>query len=236
MGWQRWSLMGIFWVSALPAGGCSETDFGDVRVPAEQQHVIKADAPVAPLNLPADHPFAIHIKKSSQNPGVDGRARGESNATPAGEALCLAEAGNGGSASAEFNIGHRIDNRSSAGQQVGIQVEFALKQSVTASTQPAGDTLANANLFLVVMDGRKQVLAKVAIVQGTSDQSAGEGSTQDQRTLSVRFEPQQSYDVMLYGKVNAGSAANQEAKARLEIGQLKMQLSFSPAATQPAAK
>jgi hypothetical protein len=215
--------------------GCSGPEFGEIRVPTAQQYTLAEGKTDVPLTLPVDQAFAIHLKKSSQNPGAEGRAQGDSAAAPTGQSFCLAEGANGGTATAEFNIGHRIDNPGPA-ESAQIQVNFSLKQSLSATKQPTTETIASANLLLVVLDARRKVLAKIPILQTSSDQAAGEGVVDEQRGLTVTLEAKQSYDVILFGQVQANSSAKQEARARIELEKLTMQFRFSPATTQPAAK
>jgi hypothetical protein len=230
-----------FWIwAALPGSaiigtGCSGPDIPELRVPVEQRHALRGPSE-APLNLPEDRPFAIHVKKGSQEPGPDGKAEGISDATPAGEGMCAAKASNGGMAGAEFTLGHRIDNQGGVAQTVTLQVEFDLKTQVTASSQPAPLTSSAANLDLLVIDGGRQVVARVPMLQGASDAGAAEGASHEQRNLRLRFDAGHSYDVVLAGKAMAKSAVGQEAQARLNTGNLKMRLTFAPAATQPAAE
>ena len=96
--------------------------------------------------------------------------------------------------------------------------------------------MASANLLLVVMDGRKKVLAKIPILQTSSDQAGGDSVIDEQRNLTVALDAKQSYDVILFGQVQANSAAKQTARARIELEKLTMQFRFSPTATQPTSK
>jgi len=215
--------------------GCGGAGFGeDIRVSAEDRHTVKA-APVSgkPIELPKDHTFNIHTKNSDQNPGPNGKARGDSDATNAGNAWCLANASDGGSASAQFSVGHRIENHTGKGQNVAIEVNYMLTQKIQASKAPESNTLATTNLQLVVRDSRKKILAKTALAAATSDQAVAGANTKDQRTLNVQFEPGLSYDIMIYGKVDASSADKQKASARLDVKNLKIKLTFSPATSQP---
>lgn len=216
--------------------GCGDADLAELRVPAEQNHVIAASAPAAaPLSLPEDRPFAIHTKQSSQNPGAAGQAESQADATPAGAALCTAQAANGGSATANFVIGQRIDNRSPHAQKATIEVEFDVADELAADKTPAPQTVASAELTLVVLDGKRRSLARMPILQSTSDTAAGAVRSHDQRRIAVSFDPDQSYDVVLHGKVEASSSTDQSSQARIELKQLRMRLSFSPsAATLPA--
>ncbi len=218
--------------------GCGGSDFGgEISMPPGQQHVLRSEQiDAAPLNLPADRAFNIHIKESQQCPGADGRAGASSDATADGQAFCQAEASNGGSASADFNIGHRIVNRTGSAQSVRIQLEYQLSQEIEASPVPTARTQGIAHMDLVVLDSHKRSIAKMAVVHATSDEATATVSSREQRVLAVQFEPGRSYDVMLFGKVDVATDTGQKAVARLEIAQLTMRLTFSPAETQPAAE
>jgi len=218
--------------------GCGGPDFGgDIRVSDSQRHTLKSVAAEGKtLSLPADKGYNIHIKKSSQDPGSDGQARGDSDATAGGEAFCAAEAANGGSASAEFNIGHRIDNLTESGQAVKLEITYDLVQAMAADKLPASETVATTNLHIVVRDSRKKIIAKTALVQTNSDEAVAGGNTKDQRSLTVQFDPGLSYDVMLYGKVDAASSLGQKASARQDIKNLNMKCTFTPVAVQAEKK
>ena len=86
---------------------------------------------------------------------------------------------------------------------------------------------------LVILDSRKRNIAKMTVVHATSDEANATVSNQDRRTLTARFEPDRWYDIMLVGHVEAGADKDQKALARLEVAELKMTVTFSPAATQP---
>jgi len=222
--------------SALLLPGCSASDVGgEIRVHVARQHALSSEQLTAgPVHLPGDRGFNIHVKKSSRNPGPDGGATSDSDATADGRALCLAQAADGGSASADFHLGHRFVNRTGSPQSVQIEVEYELDQAIEASPVPTARTLATADMDLVVVDSRKRSIAKMGVVHATSDEAAATLSSRDRRTLTLRFEPGRWYDVILFGQVHADADEGQKARARLDVGQLKMHLSFSPAATQPA--
>ncbi len=232
--------IGCILVLALTVSGCGGTEFGgDVRVPGPERYVLAAGTAAGePLALPGDRGFNIHVKQSSQNPGARGTARGESDATGEGKAFCRTEATGGGAATAEFKLGHRIDNRSDRSQLAAITVEFRLNEAIEICDEPKGHTLAKAELLLVVLDARKRAVSTTTIVQTDSDQAVGKTEGPQQRLISARLEPAESYDVMLFGRVEAVTEAEapteQKASARIEIDQARMNLSFAALATQPA--
>jgi len=229
-------LLGVVAATLLPGCGGGIDFGGDVRVPAEQQHVIKAEQHTnAPLSLPADHRFNIHIKRSSQDLAAEGQARGESNATADGQAYASASAANGGSATAMFQIGHRLDNESGQVQSVAIEVQFDLVQEIKASQQPEPHTIAKADLHLVILDTHRRTVAKTTLIQATSDDAISSATGSQRRTVTATFEPNQSYDVVLFAQVEAATDSGQEAVAQIDVKNLQMIFTFASVARQASA-
>lgn len=229
-------MLGIAGATVVFAG-CGGGEFNlDFRSNPPEQHVLAADSAAAPLTLPSGARFSIHIKKSDQDPGATGTARGDSDASADGAGFCAAQAAGGGIASAEFSLGHRIENRSGRPQSVIVDISFDLKQTLSAAPLPGTDALGSASLNLVVIDSHKRVSTNVPVLQVTSDQLLSSTSTKDQRTLAMRFEPGLSYDVVLWGKASATTATGQNASARVEVGQVRMTFTFTPASSQPAGQ
>lgn len=224
-----------FVVNALLAGlmlcGCQSSQSSiQIRVPLDRQYVVneQADRPIK-VSLPGDQPFNIHIKQSSQNRGADGRAESKSDADAAGQAFGFAEVNNGGSAAAEFTIGHRIANQTENPQDLAIELDFRWIQSLYTSADPKADTLALAELAVLVLDARGKTLATIQVLKTDSDQARASADLHDHRKISVSLEAQMRYDIVLTGRVEAKSAAGQEARARLEVKNLGINLSFTSA-------
>jgi hypothetical protein len=209
---------------------------GEVRVPAEHRHVIAAE-PLSPgpLNLPTDATYNIHIKESQQNPGPIGSAQGRSDAQGDGNAACEAVGENGGSASAQFNLGHRIDNLATSPQKVRLELTFLLEEELEASENAAPETLASASLVFVVLDSRQHPVARLSFVDTTTDAVRTVATDTEKRSVTFQFEPDETYDIMLFAKVSTAAAPDQRARARLAVKSLQMQFAFVPVTTQPAA-
>lgn len=199
-----------------------------IQVPAEQRHDL-TEASTTEVKLPEERSFNIHLKNSSQNPGSSGTAQGHSDATPEGSAQARAEASKGGQATAEFTLGHRVNHQAEMPHRVTIQVEFQLEQTTQADSPPAAATRADATLQLVVQNDKRQQVARMPLVQANSDNARASGSSHEKRSIVVQFEPQMSYDVYLYGKVNASGAEGQESIAELKLSDLKLRFQVSPA-------
>lgn len=228
-----------FVLPVLAAGllaGCGTGDVGaEIEVSPDEVSGPPAGGTGGSLRLPDARPFNIHLKSSSQNPGEAGRGRGDSDAGPDGKAFCLAEGAAGGSATAEFRIGHRVIAPGEGSHRLAVQIEFDLRQALQASEPPDARTQAQLTLQLLALDGRRRVLARSALIAASSDESAGSASETHLRRLAFTLEPHQTCDIILYGKVEATSAPAQEASARLDVRGLRMALDFQPVATRPAA-
>ncbi len=223
------------WVLAASAwlAGCGGAEFGpDPRVPSEKRYILTSGpAPEGPVSLPASGPFNIHLKSSSQNPGSGGTARGASDALPEGRAFCAAEAAEGGTAQAEFKIGHRIENRTGEVRRAVVQADCTVRHQIETSAEPAPETVAKADLHLVVLDPVQRAVVKIAVLQADSDAAAGGGSFSLSRGLTIAMSPGTSYDVVLFAKAQASAAAGQEARVRVDLDELRMSFTFGAAGT-----
>lgn len=217
------------------ASGCGSGDIGaDVQVSPDEMAGPLGGVAGKTLALPGERPFNIHLKSSSQNPGERGRARGDSDARTDGEAFCLAESSNGGSATAEFRLGHRIITAGGSPSRVAIQLEFDLRQSLQVSAPPTPKTLAGVSLQVLVLDAHRRVLARPPLILTTSDEGVESAAETHHRNIAITLDPNQTCDIMLYGKVDAAAAEGQDATARLDLRGLKMVLDVQPVTSQPA--
>lgn len=216
--------------------GCSGGELGPAaRVPADQRHTLRGGAAaVSELTLPGGTGYNIHLKRSSQEPGANGVAESKAETDTAGAASCRARAARGGSAWAEFKIGHRIDNLSNSPRRAEIEVAFSLEHEVDSGATPVAESLAKVELVLAVVDSRKHEVHRTSVVAVTSDAASGRGSEKRQRQLSAMLEPGESYDVVLYGRADATAAEGQETTATLAVKELTMQMRFTAAASRPA--
>jgi hypothetical protein len=223
-------------MALLACGGCGGASFStEIRVPLEQRHALTPIGLSADqVRLPGDRTFNIHLKSSSQDPGAQGSARGDSDAANDGQAFASAQAAAGGIAEARFVLGHRLDNESDRTLSAAVQVEFELEQEIRAPREPASKTVATAYLNLTILDARKRPLTNIPVVQATSDQAVGASITTCRYNLSALFEPQQSYNVLLQGNVRSETAPGQQADARLKVRNLRMLLTFAPAPPESA--
>ena len=220
----------------LSVWGCSGGELGpSARVPADQRHTLRGGAAaMSELTLPGSSGYNIHLKRSSQDPGANGLAESKAETDTAGAASCRARAARGGTSWAEFKIGHRIDNLSASPQRAEIDVTFGLEHEIDGGPTPAAESLSKAELVLAVVDSRKHEVHRTSLLAVTSDAASGQGSENRQRRLSALLEAGESYDVVLYGRVDATAAEGQETSAALALKGLTMRMSFISSASRPA--
>ncbi len=223
---------------ALLISGCAGVDFGgEIHIPESQMHVLPPAGPdPTPILLPGDRTFNVHQTAGSRIPGPEGSAREDAAALPDGAAFCLIEAADGGSANAEFKLGHRLENRTDQAITANIQVEFDLAYTIAASPEPVGGTLATANLHLAVLDARNRPLASLPVAQLTSDTVSADSTTTERHRLSAVIGPHRNATILLYGRVSGASISGQNASARMDVKNLRMRLEITegPPASAPA--
>jgi hypothetical protein len=247
-----WSLVVL--ASGLGAAliGCGGgMDFGpSVRIPPKQRQVLTEAAKGTVFEYPSGQAFNIHIKKSDQNPGANGRAEGDADATPEGSAMCSAEGTNGGSASGEFHLGQAIDYDGTVPVRVVATVSFDLTHELLAEPI-AADTLADLSMSIFVRDTTGRVHPKIVLETLTSDDAPGQGKRSDVRDFAFTMEPDREYQVIIQGAVHAKTDNPQlldadagvettKASARLELSNVKLTLTFEqspmPASAGEAAE
>ena len=233
---RNYGRVALFAAAAWTAGCSSGPDLGAIDLSPDQRHAVARQTPAAtgPVRLPEERPFNVHLKNSSQNPGFVGHARGESDANGGGDAHAQAHADHGGSAAAEFTLGHRFEHAADVVHTGRIDVVFDLEQTVQASSPPEQKTAAVADLQLLVIDAHRREVAKIPLVQTTSDEVITQGNTHIRRRITLRLEPHLSYSVVLFAQVTAATGGNQQARAELRVRGLNLQISVLPAQTQPA--
>jgi len=226
-------------VATLWLLGCSTMDVeSEIQVPSNQQHrITQRVTQTMLLALPGDHVFNIHLKNSRQNPGPEGTARGQADARPEGDASCLVDTANGGTAAAEFRLGHRLENQTAQSLTATIETQCRIDCRIQASHPPQPETLADVALHLIVLDGSKKTLCDVPLKNLTSDSGLSESATTERQTVQLPLEPNQTYDVFLLGRAQARTAPSQQAQIRMDLRELKMRIRAQPvkAQTQPTA-
>lgn len=242
---RRANLASLLLAVTLFAAGCGGA--GDaaplVRVPAERRQMVDPSAVGGRISIPADRPFNIHVRQSSQNPGSEGTAEGRSEASESGVASASAIAGNGGQASAEFQIGQAIDWNGEQPVTATVKISFRLEHELACTKSggaadvagPAPD--ANFRLLAYVRDDAGRIHPTMDVATLSADDAPGRGNRTDVREFEFVMQPRARYQIALHGTAAAAAARAGTAQAVLKVGDLKMEIAFSeppPAATAPA--
>lgn len=204
--------------------GCGGSAQARLRVPPEKRVRLVDDAQPRAMEFPRDAAFAVHDARSEQNPGRDGEARGEADATPDGSAWCAARGENGGQARGEFQIGQSVTwPRESPGQaDVRFEFHFASRSVIEPLDDPAVDT--QVRLTVSITDGEGRRLHERAVMDSAAQGGPAEGEGTDREVFRVRMTPGGTYYLLVAGEVEARSSAGGSAEARLEVSGLRIRV------------
>ncbi|MFQ6048833.1 MAG: hypothetical protein ACE5K7_05665 [Phycisphaerae bacterium] len=229
----RWAVVAAW---CLWLAGCGQREFGlQVRIPAEDRLTIsQAVQQHLTLRLP-DQPFNVHLKQSGQAPGPAGQARGESDATADGKAFCRAVASDGGTAWAEFQLGHALENRGQAPLQATIRISVDYAHQAVANPTEAPETLATLALKLYLKDSVGRIVHRQMLAELTSDEGPSNRAGQQRIEFDASLQPGLGYDLILAGRASARSQPHSSASAEIQIRQLTAELLCRPA-KQTAAR
>ena len=216
--------LGGVWLVAVLAG-CGETEFGmRVTIPGADRVPLGqvVDEGVA-VRLP-ERGFNVYSRRSAQTPGAIGRARGDSDAQPAGRAFCSAEAADGGAAWGEFQLGHAMVGADGVAVRMTVKLAIEYAHFATAVPVDARDTLAEFVLKVYLKDGDGRVLHREVLAALSSD----DGSAVRSGTAMVEFDAVlaagRGYDLVVAGRASVTSEPEATAEARIEIKQLTAEL------------
>lgn len=214
----------------LMSGGCGGGSWPRVvDVPPERVYEVSAGSSSDRIVLPEETPFIVHDRESSQDPGQDGTARGESDAKPDGTASCRVTATAGGSASGDFLIGHVFHNRHAEPRAAvcTIRAEFTQRLSLSASADAM--TTAEYTLEAFVRDSSERILRRYPLANSAS--ALGPRSSTESALFEIAFElePRTAYHVVIGGRATAKAQPGTEASAEIELKQLQMEVVITSA-------
>lgn len=209
--------------------GCGGSDWPRmVDVPPERVYELSAESTQKPILLPGDTPFVVHDRESSQDPGQDGTAQGESDAKPDGTAFCRATATAGGSASGDFLIGHVFHNSESQSCSAVCTVELEFSQKLAVSAGADALTVAEYHLEAFVRDSSERIVRRYPLADSMT--ALGPRSSSETAVFDLEFEmhPRTAYHVVLAGRVKSSTKPDAEASAEIELKRLQMELVAKP--------
>lgn len=211
------------------AVGCGGGDWPRVvSVPADRMEQVNDLTDVRRMVLPESQPFNVHDRRSSQNPGQTGEARGESDAKAEGTAYCRAEAADGGTASADFLLGHVVHSATDRAVNVLAEFSFESDQRLTVSDDADTHTHGDYQLEAYVRDSNKRTIRRVPVAVSASD--TGPRTATGKAVIEVAFDmqPGTAYHVLLAGKVAVETVEGAGASAAVEVKNLRIELTFAP--------
>ena len=160
------------------------------KTPSQRPDIDQARASSGSLTIPTVQPFNVTSFKSGQ----DGEARGESRQVDANGADCRAEARDGGSAWADFQMGYCFDNATKSPLSAAVKLRLTVSESGSVPPAAAGATgPAGAQQPKVVADGKAQV-PTTAQKSGISPEGPGTTTT---AAVFLKFFIKDSYGVVL---------------------------------------
>jgi len=230
--------VGLTSTMMISAGGCGGSEFGTaVDVPPAQRHKLPATLkPGTVIKLPSGQPFNVHDKQWNSTPGQDGQANPSADATAKGTAFCKADGANGGTAWAEFQLGHCIDNHS--GKPISAELRMTIDyEHACQITDGAVKTASQYAIKAFVKNTAGKVLQTLPLATHTSDDGRVSWSGTERTITEVTMQPGLGYYVVLAGRAEANSHAKTSASAHIKVKSFALEILCKPAAaTAPAAK
>jgi hypothetical protein len=202
--------------------GCGGAEFGEsVSIPQERHASLVDDfADGQELNLPGDMPFNLYDSQRR----ATGAGLADSSAEPAGRAGCQAQAGAVGTAEAEFQLGHVLDNR---GQEpLKITARFAVDYAcqVEADLLDRTKTADQLGLRVFVRDSNRRVLSNMMLTQLEETTGPREWTGRQVNAFDVTMEPGLAYYFVLAGRVSVTATELSTASAQIEVHSLDIEL------------
>jgi len=236
IGWV--ACAGLIGGMAVGVGGCGGDDFGTtVSLPADQRHKLPdALEPGTVIKLPSPTSFNIHDKRWQGTPGPDGKANPSADATPKGTAHCKADGSNGGVSSAEFQLGHCIDNPTDKAVKAEIKMTIDYEHACKAEGEGA-KTVGMYSIKAFVKDTAGRILQTMPLSVHTSDDGQVAWSGKERTVAEVTFQPGLGYYIVLAGRAEASSLAKTSSSASVNVKSFELQIICKSATTTgPTAK
>jgi hypothetical protein len=217
--------------------GCGESDGGMmVKKPAsERPDVDRAIAEKGTMILPASQAFNY----TSFNSGQIGAARGEAAAVGKDGSRCAAQAGDGGSAWGEFQLGYCFDNTSGTPLDAAVKLKLRLTQTQvvkgSAVDSSGVETNGKSSLRFFIKDSVGQTLKSEDLASSALNKGPQSVTTTHDIVFDARFEPNRGYYLILTGRTDAQAAAEANASIAMDIQQAVFEIAWRPAETKAAS-
>jgi hypothetical protein len=212
--------------------GCGEDRFGATLAarPAPQP-IRRADG--GTLRLPADRPFSIALPQSSRQPGLEGTAKSEADASKKGTAEARVEVTDSGQATAMFQLGHAFANES--GQPAELQFDVRLHHAYDASATPkTGLPDAKVGIKLYARDNEGRLLRDITFLNHSTENGPAQGEADDTTRFTLTLGPNESVDVYIAGQAVIDIKERRSAHCCVTVDKLEFDVTTCAAQSAPA--
>ena len=213
-------------ILALMASGCSETGFGEsVSLPKDKHASLLDDfAAGAPLRLPADAAFNV---ADSQRQAT-GAGQADSAADAAGTAHCTASADGAGTATAEFQLGHVLDNRGDQPLNVTARFDVDYECSLESPPDTASDATAKPadqlGVRVFVRDSNRHIHRTMMLTDISQYTGPKQWSGRQSPAFDVTLEPGLAYYFVLAGRATVSGTETTTASAKINVRSMNVEL------------
>jgi hypothetical protein len=208
-------------------------DMGGAREPAVRPKALALPADTAQtLVIPRDKPFGLTHHTVNETTGAGGTADAEANVQATGAAHARTAAGDGGGATATFQLGHAFENDAATQAEVTVMADFELAAELSAAPD-RGFPDGTLSLDLVVRNRRTRAVRSVTVVKVATDQGRVSIQRRDGCTLTLVVPPGDVLDIFLAGTTATATRENRAATASLDVRDLTLTLTAQPAPPVP---
>ncbi len=176
-------------VLALSVGlaGCSGAQFGEAVALPREKHASLVDdfAAGKPLAVPQDVTFNLYDSQRSATAG----GRADSSADSAGRAQCHASAQGVGTAKAEFQLGHVLDNRGQGPLKATARFAVDYTCHVQSDLQDRSKPADELGLRVFVRDSNKRVLDTHMLTELSAAAGTRDWTGRESHAFDVVLEP-----------------------------------------------
>lgn len=207
---------------ALASSACTDNrDFGEsVAIPQSIRHSVgPALGPSRAIHLPDDFPFNV-VDTQRQS---SGQATATSSASSSGRARCSADASTGGSAVAEFQIGHVLTY--DATERLAATVTFNVAYRCSIQHDGAAFSAEPVQLKVYVMDSQRRILGKAFLTGTAADRLPERWTGSQSHAFDLAIRPDLAYHFIVAGRVQVSGGDTAGPQATIEVQSLDILIS-----------
>ncbi len=204
------------------AAGCQDSGFGEsVNLPQDKRASLLDDfADGKPLALPADAAFNL-VESQRTSTGV---GQAESTAEAAGRAHCTAASDGVGTAEAQFQLGHVLDNRGEQPLDVTVQFDVEYSCRVQGDAEDRTKPADHLGLRVFVRDSDGRVQPKMTLTEVSPFVGPKEWTGRQTQTFDVTLQPGLAYYFVLAARTAVAGTETSPASAEIDVRSLAIDL------------